>query len=36
MVALTLSTVLTCVKMEPENGIVNTNDGIKTETEQKQ
>ena len=37
MVALTLtnsglSTVLTRVKMEPENGIVNTTDGVKTET----
>ena len=42
MVALTLtdsslSAVLTHVKMEPENGIVNTyTEGIKTETEQKQ
>ena len=41
MAALTLtnsglSTLLTRVKMEPENGIVNTyTDGIKTETEQK-
>ena len=37
MVALTLtnsglSTVLTRVKMEPENGIVNTTDGVKTKT----